>query len=320
MNHYNLSKHNDTVYILMATYNGQLYLEEQINSIIRQTHSNWKLIIRDDCSNDNTLYILRTFEISDPRISLILDYHGNVGCTQNFSKLLEIISPIATYIMFCDQDDIWKDNKIESSLSSMKMLEEEHGSEANLFIYGTYTLIDEKGKLLDEPSPNYSTPPKLNLLLSQGYVYGCTMMINSGLANCSASIPISAENHDYWISLVASMCNAKVIYVEEPLLFYRQHSQNVSGSYKDSSFFRRIKRFFGPQEKELIESRYKMFVSLKNHFLHLGIENKLLNEYIASFQRGRFATVSFCLKNNIRRRGLMQTLIFYFHLLKVKSV
>ena len=111
-----------TIEILMATYNGEKYISEQINSIINQTYKNWKLLIRDDGSKDETLEILKEYEKKDKRINILRDTKGNLGFVKNFEELLKNSSE--EFIMFSDQDDYWLENKIELYINELIKLSE----------------------------------------------------------------------------------------------------------------------------------------------------------------------------------------------------
>ena len=102
---------NKKIDILMATYNGEKYLSEQIESIISQTYTEWNLLVRDDGSSDNTCVILTEYEKKDSRIKVIKDNKGNLGIVKNFEELL--YNSNSEFIMFTDQDDVWKKDKIE---------------------------------------------------------------------------------------------------------------------------------------------------------------------------------------------------------------
>ena len=97
--------------IVLATYNGEKYVGEQIESIINQTYKDWKLIIRDDGSKDKTAEVIEKYAAKDNRITIIKDGIGNLGFNGNFTKLLETSSQ--DYVMICDQDDVWIPEKIE---------------------------------------------------------------------------------------------------------------------------------------------------------------------------------------------------------------
>ena len=103
------------VVILMATYNGQKYLKCQLDSIIQQTYRNWQLIIRDDCSKDNTVKIIQEYEKKDDRIKVIDNEGKNLGAIGNFFELIKK-APDASYYAFSDQDDYWHEDKIEKAV------------------------------------------------------------------------------------------------------------------------------------------------------------------------------------------------------------
>ena len=100
--------------ILLATYNGAAYIREQIDSILQQTVADWHLLVHDDGSTDGTVDIVREYVQTDKRIRLVEDGERHLGVAKNFLHLLKYST--AEYAMFCDQDDIWIDNKVEVML------------------------------------------------------------------------------------------------------------------------------------------------------------------------------------------------------------
>lgn len=309
---------NRNIQILLATYNGAKYLVEQIESILSQTHTSWTLKVRDDGSTDSTLDIINYYIGKDDRISLLEDNDGNLKSSQNFSKLMESCEEDVDFVMFCDQDDIWMPSKIELSLKTILKLEDKYGSESSLLTYGTYKLMDEYGNLIPKKIPNYSNTPSLNILLNQNYLYGCTIMINKLLLKQSSPIPTIAENHDYWIALTAVVNHSKIAYIEQPLLYYRQHSCNVSGSYKDANLSNRLRRLSTISEIELLRDRGKMAnVLLIKNLKTINNSNKLLiTKFISKLDLGGLNLFIFCFKNRFHRIKLSSTGAFYFNLLR----
>ena len=112
-----------TIEIVMATYNGEKYIKEQIESVINQTYTNWKLLIRDDNSRDKTIEIIKEYEKKDARIRLIKDNKGNLGFVKNFEELIK--NSKEEYIMFSDQDDYWLENKLEVYHNRLNKLSED---------------------------------------------------------------------------------------------------------------------------------------------------------------------------------------------------
>jgi glycosyltransferase involved in cell wall biosynthesis len=222
----------EKVDILLATYNGQEYLREQLNSILNQTFKNFNLIISDDNSTDKTYEILKEYEKKDGRIKLFKQ-EKNSGVVNNFEFLLENVTN--EFFMFADQDDIWKENKIEKSLEKLK-------SESADLVYTDLEIVNEK---LDVIYPSYwkykgiyRKIKKFNnyeALYLNNFITGCTILARS--ENISKILPLPKTTkyvlHDYWTALMISQVG-KIAYVEEPTIMYRQHKNNNIGSKKKS--------------------------------------------------------------------------------------
>jgi glycosyltransferase involved in cell wall biosynthesis len=222
------------VHVLLATYNGERYLKEQIESILNQTYKKIKIIIRDDGSKDETLEIVDQYINDYPGIIInITQNECNCGVAYNFLKLLEYSS--AEYIMFCDQDDIWLPNKIELSLNRIKELECKFNIATPILIHTDMQVVDENLNLISGSFWNYQllSPDikSLNRLLIQNHVTGCTMMINKALRDISLPAQNGIIMHDWWIALVAATFG-QIDYVNAQTMLYRQHTCNVEGAKK----------------------------------------------------------------------------------------
>lgn len=220
----------DTVAVLMSTYNGERYLKEQIESIITQSFSNWQLYIRDDGSTDHTVSIINEFVHKDKRIIFLnANFDKNLGVTRSFMKLLE--SAEANYYMFSDQDDYWKKDKIELTLKKMQDAEEKFNYKP-ICVHTNLTIVDNNlngNLLMKKPEDTWSN---FKQLLFKNCVTGCTMMINQALKrqiNFNDKKLVNVYLHDWWIALIAAAFG-KVIYLEEPTILYRQHVGNLVGS------------------------------------------------------------------------------------------
>ena len=218
------------IVILLSTYNGEKYLKDQLDSIFSQTYKDFEIIARDDGSNDETINILKSYNIK------ILDTDKNLGAKLSFSTLLNyaVKNTDAEYFVFCDQDDIWKSDKIEKTIATMKELEKTN-SDLPLLVHTDLEVVDEKLNVLNKSFWKYEKrDPSLNSinrLIMQSTVTGCTMMINRKLAEMSLPISENSIMHDWWISMVASSFG-KIAYLEESTISYRQHSSNDTGSKK----------------------------------------------------------------------------------------
>lgn len=173
---------HETIAICMATYNGDNYLREQIDSILSQTNQNWVLFVRDDNSTDSTLQILQQYaSLYQNKIVLIEDPSLAGGSAkQNFASILSWVSKrySFSYFMFSDQDDVWLDTKIEKSLQFMK--DNESDRSVPLLVHTDLTVVDRQLSVLDASFFHYRKldphQTKLCRLLVQNNVTGCTML------------------------------------------------------------------------------------------------------------------------------------------------
>ena len=281
----------EKVDILLATYNGEKYLREQIESILNQSHKDFRLLISDDCSKDLTRTILEEYKNKDSRIEIFFQ-ENNLGVVKNFEFLLGKVE--ANYYMFSDQDDIWKENKIEKSLSKI-----EEGFD---LVYSDLEVVDENLNVIYESywklKGIYDKIKKynnFNSLYLNNFVTGCTMISRKELINKFLPLPNSSKYvlHDYWISLILSQ-DGKISYIEEPLIKYRQHKNNKVGSKKKSD------------ELKSIDEIRKLFIEVKKEHFKVFIENedKFNSEDIRKLNRKALEYYEMLeTKNNINFKG-----------------
>lgn len=225
---------SDSVDILMATCNGARFLEEQVASILDQTHGDLHLRIKDDASDDTTPELLIELKNRHPeRITLEPGSETRLGAATNFGSLLD--QTTATYIMFADQDDVWLPEKVSKTLSLMKALEAKHGRHTPVLVHTDLRVVSEDLTLIDDSLWTYQNLVQerltsLNRLLVQNGITGCTVMMNAALATrCAGGVPRSAIMHDWWIGLVAAAFGV-VGFLPEGTLLYRQHGRNNTGA------------------------------------------------------------------------------------------
>ena len=208
--------------ILLASYNGEKYISEQINSIISQSYEDWKLIIRDDGSNDKTLKIIEEFEKKDRRIQLIRDDKGNLGVARNFEELLSYSK--ADFIMFADQDDIWFHDKIKDTLLVMK----NKNQSIPQLVFTNSTVIKNNESSKCGYLYQYHVIPSLeNFLFSNAGYQGSTTMINKELKDKCLPFLEDCLVHDYHISLCALLFG-EATFIPESTMYYRRHQATVS--------------------------------------------------------------------------------------------
>jgi len=217
----------------MATFNGEAYIGEQIDSLLQQTCNDWHLIIRDDGSQDSTVGIIQSYRAKHPgKITLIYDDKINLGARSNFARLLTHTK--ANYIMLCDQDDVWLPQKISITCDKMKDLENGYGKNKPLLVHTDVTVVDTRLQEVAKSLWQYqkSDPDKgstLKRLLLQNVATGCTIMINKPLRDKALPIPIEAMMHDWWMALVAAAFG-HIGHISEPTLLYRQHERSDIGA------------------------------------------------------------------------------------------
>lgn len=236
--------------ILLAAYNGERFLKEQIDSILSQTYKDWHLLIRDDGSTDATIQIIKSYAAKYPdKIRFVEDNLGNLGVGQNFGRLLELCE--SEYIMFCDQDDVWLPEKIEKTFSKVKEAEKSY-PDTPVLVFTDLKIVDENLKVIADSLHSYHKidPVKESLLknlIFHSFVTGSTIMINKKLRDISIPVPQFSRMHDWWVALNAAK-NGKIIYIPQATVLYRQHPKNVVGSKKTamtpSVFIWKLKRFF----------------------------------------------------------------------------
>ena len=215
--------------ILLATYNGALFLEEQLESIANQSHKNWHLYIRDDESSDNTEQIIKQFIFKYPqKASFIEGVKNDRRATGNFSILMDHSK--SDYIMFSDQDDIWLPSKVALSLQKIKSIESQFPKKS-AYVFSDLTKIDESKNIIskslwkaEQLNPKHTT---LGRLLVQNIPYGCTTIINRRLLEIGKSIPKEALLHDHWLVLLAAT-TGYIDYISEPTILHRIHQSNSS--------------------------------------------------------------------------------------------
>lgn len=221
------------VEVLLATYNGERYLQEQIDSIQAQTFPNLRILARDDGSNDGTLAILADFARKFPeRVSLQSDGIATGHPKRNFLRLMR--ASTASYLCFSDQDDVWLPEKISLTMKTMQNLEDNYGRSTPALVFTDLQVVNER---LEMVSPSYwkragikaENIHSLPRLLSENVVTGCTMMINRSLCELAVQMPEEAEMHDWWIALLAATFGV-ADFVPRATMLYRQHAHNVIGS------------------------------------------------------------------------------------------
>ncbi len=226
------------VMVLLATYNGEKYLEEQLKSILDQTYTDFRIVIRDDGSTDNTLEIINRYaEIFPDKIEVCPTTEPSGSAAGNFFRLIQLYND--DYIMLSDQDDKWLPEKIEKTLTAMKIAEDKNGSSTPILVHTDLFVVDKKLNIISDSFIKYQrlTPERteLNHLLMQNSVTGCTVMFNRALHERLFCLPTVTAMHDWWLTLIAAAFG-KIVFINSPTMLYRQHSNNEVGAKNARSF------------------------------------------------------------------------------------
>lgn len=254
----------DDVAILLATYNGEKYLRELLESLIAQSFNNWTCYIHDDNSNDKTINILNEYVEEYPQKFYLLNYDVAGKSSSNFISLLKRTN--SKYTMFCDQDDVWLPNKIESTLRRMKQVEE---MDKPTLVFTDLTVVDCHLRVIDDSYISYTKrdPQNLSLqnLLKQNLAAGCTIMINNALLSIAKDNIelLQLAMHDWGLILLACV-KGKISYLNESTILYRQHNNNQVGATR-KSLTERMKDFFTGKKISAI----KYSVELEKSFILL---------------------------------------------------
>ena len=209
--------------IVLSTYNGAKFLAEQIESIQKQTFTDWQLLIRDDGSTDETPQIIKQFVVADKRIKFInADKRENFGVIKNFFTLVKFEA--ADYYFFSDQDDVWLPNKMATMLDEAA----KHDQAKPLMVYMDLSVVDQN-LVVTQPSMIRSQSHHANTTLlaelTENTVTGGVAMINHALAEKWVDTD-DIVMHDWYLALLAT-ATGKLVYIDKPGELYRQHDNNV---------------------------------------------------------------------------------------------
>lgn len=218
--------------ILLSTYNSEEYIEDLLNSLLNQSYTSWKLIVRDDGSTDNTLALLNHFtKTNSTKITIIDNDSRRLGPKLSFEKLLE--NSNSNYIMFCDHDDYWLPNKIMDSLEHLLKLEKRNPNKPVL-VFTDLTIVDQTLKVIHSSFWKYSKVNPNNIfntykLLINNPAPGCTCIINKEVKKVVLPFPDQVIMHDWWIALKTSE-QGITGYLNKSTILYRQHKKNKIGA------------------------------------------------------------------------------------------
>ena len=251
----------DKVQVLLSTYNGEKYLQEQIESIIRQEDVEISLLIRDDGSCDKTIEIIENLKRKN---SNIIYYSGNnLGPARSFMDLINK-SGNFDYYAFSDQDDVWKSKKLISAITKLKQ-----SNKPSLYM-SSLEIVDENLNFIETKQVDGNFCFEGEMI--KNFATGCTQVFNKTLMEIIKSYtPNYIIMHDSWITRVCYAIGGNVIIDNNSNILYRQHQGNVLG-YQDEGF-QKLKRQFKIAFLNKVRMRVNIAEELKNGYENLLTSN-----------------------------------------------
>ena len=225
------------------------------------------------------------------------------------------------YYCFCDQDDVWFENKIEISLREIKKLEKEHPKQFPLMVFSDLLPVDSKFKHLSDSFYTISrmNPSKnINHLILHNFVVGCTMIFNRKLLDISHKIPRCERMHDSWLALVAFACG-ETFYINKPLILYRQHNKNVFGVSNSTSLKVLLNKISTINDKfNYVCKRSQALINVKNINLHKDLETSI-NRYASLNKISLIKRIVWMMRYRMFPQGILRNLSWGLILLIAKT-
>lgn len=295
--------------IIMAVYNGEKYLAEQIDSILQNSYQNFTLHIFNDNSKDNSRQIIDEYAGNHPDKVYGHHHTDNHGVVRNFLEGAAVMD--ADYYMFCDQDDVWLPDKIQQTLLAMERLEVNAGDKPCV-IFGDAKVVDQDLQEIASSFQRQSGYHTLALdpahILMENKLIGCTIMFNRALQQMLDTVPPEIRMHDWWIALLGSVFG-QISYLDMPLLLYRQHGKNVVGNTSFTAYLRNRISNIGKQRSALYATCKQADAFLRIYRQQLSPEQAQLIQCFATLpEAGWFTRRYRILRYHFLKSGLIRNI------------
>lgn len=296
---------NKTVEILLATYNGAQYIREQLDSILSQDYKCWGVRVCDDASTDNTYSILKEYQEKNPdKFVITRNEQGFGSAKKNFMNLIK--NSTCDYVMCCDQDDVWLPNKISLT---MQVMEEAEQGDIPVLVHTDLKVVDADLNVLSESffeHSNFRKQFKLNQIVIQNFVTGCTMMMNRPLVELLSRIEDcdSILMHD-WVASIIATSVGKVVFVDAPTILYRQHAINSVGAkkYGVKLFISKLQE--AKMRQSLVDTTMQASALAELYRDILDKEKyEFIQQYGAIWKKNKIQRIWFYLKHKVFKKGL----------------
>lgn len=293
----------DRVLVLMSTYNGEKYLNEQLESILNQSAENIDILIRDDGSRDNTIEIINRWLTRFPK-RIKLEAGENIGVVKSFFELVKLATIDYDYYFFSDQDDYWNEKKIEKAIEKMKSIKRKE----KIGYFSNLNLVDKNLKFMGKRYSKELVPSLKNCFI-ENIVTGCTFGANKSLfIEIQKNIKNLKKNvekipmHDYHFYFLTLLYGA-LIYDKDSYIAYRQHENNVIGMEKNKVkfMFQRIKKVFKRKSNDK-RIEYLKFIRENYQDKLPTLEKEFLLELLENYNF-LFKRLNFIFKNKFVRQN-----------------
>lgn len=229
------------VLILMATHNGERFLVNQLTSIVKQSHENWRLVVSDDGSTDSTFFLLDSFRQSRPKGQVTVLQGPCQGAVENFRSLIRGTDLQGDYLAFSDQDDVWHDDHLKRGLDALARIDNP------LALYGSRMQVCDATLTPFGLSPLPKRPLGFRNALVQNVLSGNTQVMTPDAAVLLQEAETDGGPmvvHDWWAYQVITGAGGKAVFDSCPGLLYRQHDTNVIGANRGlHSLNQRVRRY-----------------------------------------------------------------------------
>jgi len=298
------------ILVLLSSYNGSEYISEQISSILNQSYPYISLLIRDDGSTDSTQSIISQFQSSYPE-RIKYNFGNNVGVVRSFFSLLDEADRDFDYYAFCDQDDVWKPDKIERAILQLESLD----NSPAMVCTATQITDNQLQPLRIWPKQPRKAPSFYNALV-QNIAVGATITFNRRALDILSldSVDLNhVQMHDWWAYLCVSAFG-RVVFDPVPSILYRQHSNNVVGGESSllETLRKKWKSFKRHRGKKLLFKQAQEFYRLHGNEISNDLRLQLelfMAERATLYHRLRYLRSSKLYRNSKMEQLLFQVLV-----------
>ncbi|MBX8827252.1 glycosyltransferase [Ochrobactrum sp. SFR4] len=293
--------------ILLATYNGEEFLDEQLNSLNNQIVDNINILVSDDGSTDDTLIILDEWRGRWSKGYFTVLTGPQKGFCENFRFLINSLEVSDTFVAFCDQDDIWRADKLDNAFKKLASLD----VNAHAMYCSRSRLIDAEGREIGF-SPFFPKKPTFENALVQSLAGGNTIVLNFAAFKLlrESAKRTSFFSHDWWCYQIVMGAGGHVIYDSVPQIDYRQHGNNIFGRNNGiRAMLRRIVALFSGDYSEWIDVNLSALEKCQDLLLVNNVD--LINKFKIARKGNVVNRLLFLFKNDIKRQTYIPNIGLY---------